>query len=199
MYRWACTCTIYENTISIYRKTRYRIVDAACVRSKSTRICAEVWGHDVCDVWLRGRERESGPIRTRAKGECNSKLRKRNVPNEGNDQPKTGEFDVVKERETYGQGRLPEMPSFRRSRSDRCRLGPEPIGGNDGLLRADDDDDVAPEKVGGDAMICDGDGGAGTLAIYGGQRRVCSRPRGRSVWCRVLVVCACVFVYELTE
>lgn len=75
-------------------------------------------------------------------------------------------FVQKKAKETYGQGRLPEMPSFKRSRSDRCRLGPEPIGGNDGLLRADDED-VAPEKVGGDAMLGGGDGGAGALrCIY---------------------------------
>lgn len=29
------------------------------------------------------------------------------------------------------------MPSFKRSRSERCRLGPEPIGGNVGLSLAD--------------------------------------------------------------
>lgn len=32
--------------------------------------------------------------------------------------------------------KLPVMPSRRRSRNDRCRLGPEPIGGNVvGLVR----------------------------------------------------------------
>lgn len=61
---------------------------------------------------------------------------------------------------TYGHGRLPEIPSFKRSRNDRCRLGPEPIGGNDGLLRADDDAALAAElaaafvvNVGGEDMM----------------------------------------------
>lgn len=61
--------------------------------------------------------------------------------------------EPIKIKITYGHGRLPEIPSLRRSRSDLCRLGPEPIGGRDGLLRADDDadDDVAAaENVGGD-------------------------------------------------
>lgn len=30
---------------------------------------------------------------------------------------------------TYCQEKLPVMPSLRRSRKDRCRLGPEPVSG----------------------------------------------------------------------
>lgn len=38
---------------------------------------------------------------------------------------------------TYCHVKLPVMPSFKRSRSERCRLGPEPIGGNVGLSLTD--------------------------------------------------------------
>lgn len=36
---------------------------------------------------------------------------------------------------TYCHEKLPVIPSFKRSRNDLCRLGPEPIGGNVGLPR----------------------------------------------------------------
>lgn len=39
----------------------------------------------------------------------------------------------TKKLKTYCHVKLPVMPSLRRSRNDRCRLGPEPIGGNDVL------------------------------------------------------------------
>ncbi len=39
----------------------------------------------------------------------------------------------IKKLKTYCHVKLPVMPSLRRSRNDRCRLGPEPIGGNDVL------------------------------------------------------------------
>lgn len=47
---------------------------------------------------------------------------------------------------TYCHVKLPVMPSFRRSRRERCRLGPEPTGGI-AFAPFDDDDDVILLKM----------------------------------------------------
>lgn len=78
-------------------------------------------------------------------------------------------------RETYGHGRLPEMPSFKRSRNDRCRLGPEPIGGNDGLLRADNDDDDPLLAAAAAAALLGNAGGEDMMIAKAFTRRsICS-------------------------